>query len=208
MVVLRQTQGRQDRRGKSAHRRTRHVGPHRVTCFDSDASSRENAALASSAEHVLVAQPPRDIGNFELTDQDGRSFQFSQLHGQTVLVFFGFAHCPDVCQPILHKLKLLTSSSGHTRAPAPTVVMISVDGDRDTPAAMKAYLAPLSAGFIGLTGDPRTVRKIAARFSAVFFRLVRENCGRGFLSCSRIVSQAGIDTAYDRWRQRSAAVPR
>ena len=48
--------------------------------------------------------------------------------------------------------------------------MISVDGDRDSPAAMKAYLAQVSPRFMGLTGDPRTVRGIAAQFSAVFFK--------------------------------------
>ncbi len=60
----------------------------------------------------------------------------------------------------------------------PAVIMISVDGDRDTPAALKAYLAPLSKDFIGLTGDPRTVRGIAANFSAVFFKgLPADNSG-------------------------------
>jgi protein SCO1/2 len=48
--------------------------------------------------------------------------------------------------------------------------MISVDGERDAPAAMKAYLDALSADFIGLTGEPRTVRQIAEGFSAVFFK--------------------------------------
>ncbi len=57
--------------------------------------------------------------------------------------------------------------------------MISVDGDRDTPAVMKAYLAPLSPDFIGLTGDTRSVRKIAANFSAVFFKgLPADNSGQ------------------------------
>jgi protein SCO1/2 len=61
----------------------------------------------------------------------------------------------------------------------PAVIMISVDGDRDTPAALKAYLAPLSKDFIGLTGDPRTVRALAGNFSAVFFKgLPADNSGR------------------------------
>ena len=50
------------------------------------------------------------------------------------------------------------------------VVMISVDGERDTPAAMKSYLEPLSRDFIGLTGDPKATANIAAGFAAVFFK--------------------------------------
>ena len=50
------------------------------------------------------------------------------------------------------------------------VVMISVDGERDTPAAMQSFLATYSPDFIGLTGDPRLATTIAAQFSAVFFK--------------------------------------
>ncbi|MGH8203992.1 MAG: SCO family protein, partial [Steroidobacteraceae bacterium] len=32
------------------------------------------------------------------------------------------------------------------------------------------YLEPISPAFIGLTGDPRDVRRIAKGFSAVFFK--------------------------------------
>jgi hypothetical protein len=67
------------------------------------------------------------------------------------------------------KLKLLHDAGGGALR-AVRVVMISVDGERDTPAVMKKYLAPFSPDFIGLTGNPRTVADIAARFSAVAFK--------------------------------------
>ena len=35
---------------------------------------------------------------------------------------------------------------------------------------MQKYLEPFMPGFIGLTGDPRAVRDIAAQFRAVFFK--------------------------------------
>jgi protein SCO1/2 len=41
---------------------------------------------------------------------------------------------------------------------------------RDTPAALKSYLAPISRDFIGLTGDPKLTTRIAAQFSAIFFK--------------------------------------
>jgi len=130
---------------------------------------------------VLLTQPAREIGDFELTDQNGQPFHFRQLQGKTVLVFFGFTQCPDVCPLTLHKLKLLTASLERAQSPAPTVVMISVDGERDTPAAMKAYLEPFSDRFIGLTGDPLAIRKIAARFLAVFFKGLPAGESAGYL---------------------------
>jgi len=129
----------------------------------------QGGAASTASKEVLIAQSPQEMGDFELTDQDARPFKFSQLRGQTRLVFFGFTHCPDVCPTTLYSLKL--SDESRDRAlPRATVVLISVDGDRDSPAAMKSYLASFSPDFIGLTGDPRAVRDIAARFSAVFFK--------------------------------------
>lgn len=130
--------------------------------------SAESAALPA-AEGVVLAEPPRAVGDFELVSQDGRSVRFSSLRGAPLLVFFGFAHCPDVCPTTLHRLKMLKESgNGEFRDVA--VVMISVDGDRDTPAVLKSYLSNIASDFIGLTGEPRKVRDIAAQFPAVFFK--------------------------------------
>jgi len=48
--------------------------------------------------------------------------------------------------------------------------LISVDGERDSPAVMKKYLQQFSEVFIGLTGDPDDVRKIAKAFRASFYK--------------------------------------
>jgi protein SCO1/2 len=123
----------------------------------------------AAPSRVLEAKPPRAIPDFELTDQDGKAFRLSQLRGSPVLLFFGFAHCPDVCPLTLGQLQMIASSPDKAVREA-RVVMVSVDGDRDKPADLKRYLAPLSPDFVGLTGDPRRVRDIAAQFSAVFFK--------------------------------------
>lgn len=128
-----------------------------------------NPAVAVEAR-VTVAESATALGDFELTDQLGQAMRFSSLRGQLVLVFFGFTHCPSICPTAMGELRLLTDALRQGGAPVPKVVMISVDGERDTPAVMKAYLEPQSQEFIGLTGDPRRVRDIAARFSAVFFK--------------------------------------
>ena len=50
------------------------------------------------------------------------------------------------------------------------IVIISVDGERDTPAAMAEWLKPISKNFLGLTGSPAKVREIAREFSAAFYK--------------------------------------
>jgi len=131
-------------------------------------------------ERVAVAEPPVDLADFKLTDQNGKPLRFSDLRGQPVLVFFGFAHCPNVCPATLAVLKAAHASKDRAVRRA-RVVMISVDGERDTPAAMKAYLAPISKDFIGLTGDPKVVLEIARQFQAIFFRGPPTNAAGDYL---------------------------
>ena len=120
-------------------------------------------------DRVYVNPEPAPIADFTLTDQEGKPLAFSSLRGDPVLVFFGFTHCPSICPTTLARLRSLHAARDGALKSA-RVVLISVDGDRDTPERLKAYLAPLSADFIGLTGDPKATSKIAARFAAVFFK--------------------------------------
>ena len=132
------------------------------------AAAGERAALPA-LDRVYVNPAPAAVADFTLTDQSGKARSFSALKGEPVLVFFGFTHCPNVCPTALGRLKLLHESRNGTLKAA-RVVLISVDGERDTPARLKSYLAPLSADFIGLTGDPKVTAGIAAQFAAVFFK--------------------------------------
>lgn len=132
------------------------------------AAAGERAALPA-LERVYVNAAPVQVADFTLTDQAGKPRRFSSLKGEPVLVFFGFTHCPAVCPTALGRLKLLHESQGGALEAA-RIVLISVDGERDTPARLKSWLAPLPADFIGLTGDPKDTAEIAARFAAVFFK--------------------------------------
>ncbi len=134
------------------------------------------AQVSAAPSPILMAHPPKPINDFELLDTEGRPFRFSQLRNRLALVFFGFTRCPDVCPTTLVKLRALADSMAQ-QAPAVEVVMISVDGDRDSPAVMKAYLERVSPRFIGLTGNPNVVRGIAAQFPAVFFKELADRSG-------------------------------
>lgn len=123
----------------------------------------------ASLEGVTLAEPPRSITDFALTDQDGKAWSFSRLQGHPALLFFGFAHCPDICPATLFRLRQLQKAAPRELSSIP-VVMVSVDGERDTPAVLKTYLAGFSPRFIGVTGAPSLVTGIAARFPAVFFK--------------------------------------
>ncbi len=133
------------------------------------ADAVHRASPLPTLDRVTVVAAPKPVRDFTLTDQDGQPRALASLRGQPTLVYFGFTHCPDVCPAALTKLKLLHESNGGALRAA-HVVFVSVDGERDTPTVMKKYLKSFSPDFIGLTGNPRAVGDIAARFSAVAFK--------------------------------------
>jgi protein SCO1/2 len=149
-------------------------------------ASAGSVAALPPLDRVTVLPAPRPISDFELTDQTGRPRSLESLRGKPLLIFFGFTHCVDVCPAAMAKLKLLhESNKGELKSAR--VVMISVDGERDTPGVMKAYLGTFSPDFIGLTGDPSVVANIGARFSAVAFKGQPEkDGGYGYLHSKQI----------------------
>lgn len=134
------------------------------------------AAAAPAPERTLLAEPPRAIADFQLTDQSGKTTKLADFRGAPVLLFFGFTHCSTACPAALHQLRQLEREHGKALGKT-RIVIVSVDGERDTPSAMKTWLQPLSAKFIGLTGTPARVQNIAAQFSAAFYKVPGASAG-------------------------------
>jgi protein SCO1/2 len=118
---------------------------------------------------VMVLATSRTTGDLEMTDHLGARKRLSDLAGAPALVFFGFTHCPDACPATIQKLALLKAARAK-ELDGLRVVLISVDGERDTPQALKAFLARFSGDFVGLTAPAAQVRGLALGFSAPFFK--------------------------------------
>lgn len=149
---------------------SRPMADSRRTSFVAGAVAWLAACTALAApERTLLSEPPRVIADFTLTNSEGKAVRLSELRGAPVLVFFGFSHCPTVCPVALQELKQLQRQ--HAADLGPTrILVISVDGERDTPAALSSWLKPVSEKFLGLTGPAARVRDIAAQFTAAFYK--------------------------------------
>jgi protein SCO1/2 len=112
---------------------------------------------------------PRVVADFEMTDQHGKRHRLGDYTGSPVFVFFGFTHCPDACPTTLQKLAMLAKAEGKP-IQGIRVVLISVDGERDSPPVLKEFLARFSGDFVGLTAPPAEVRNLALSFAAPFFK--------------------------------------
>lgn len=95
-------------------------------------------------------------GPFHLEDQNGKPVSDEDMKGRPFLVFFGFAHCPDVCPTTLFEMSEVLRQLGPD-ADRVGALFITVDPERDTPAALKDYLSSFDPHLRGLTGDPAAV---------------------------------------------------
>jgi protein SCO1 len=95
-------------------------------------------------------------GPFHLEDQNGKTVSDQDMKGRPFLVFFGFTHCPDICPTSLFELSEVMKTLGKD-ADRTGVLFITVDPERDTPAALKDYLSNFDPHLRGLTGDPAAV---------------------------------------------------
>src|SRR5213592_3274565 len=107
-----------------------------------------------------VAQQIAAIGGpFKLTDQNGQTISDQDLKGHPFLVFFGFTHCPDVCPTTLFEVSEVLRRLGPD-ADKVNALFVTVDPERDTPAALKDYLASFDPHLRGLTGDADAIAGI------------------------------------------------
>jgi protein SCO1 len=119
--------------------------------------------LVSGRDPVPSAGAAAIGGPFSLVDQNGRTVTDKDLRGHPFLVFFGFTHCPDVCPTSLFEISEVLSKLGPD-AQKVSALFVTIDPERDTPAAMKDYLASFNPRLVGLTGDPAAIAAVAKEY--------------------------------------------
>ena len=106
-------------------------------------------------------------GPFTLADPAGRHVSLADFKGKLVLLYFGFATCPDVCPTDL----ALIGAALHSLGPASQEVQpifVTLDPVRDTPAVLRHYAAAFHPGFVALTGTEDEIRRVATDFKVYF----------------------------------------
>ena len=114
-------------------------------------------------------------GPFTLTASDGQPFPSSKLNGKPAALFFGFTHCPDVCPTTLARLAKLRRQLGQGDD-AFSIVFISVDPERDTPAEVGNYLKLFDTPVVGLTGSQAQLDRVKKQYG-IYSRKVAQPGG-------------------------------
>jgi protein SCO1/2 len=138
-------------------------------------------ALAAAATLMLGACSPdkpqfRSIDvtgadyarDFKLADHNGQQRTLADFRGKVVVIFFGFAQCPDVCPTAMAELaevkRLLGADAGKLQG-----LFVTLDPERDTPEVLKAYMGNFDPAFLALRPEAQELPDLAKHFK-IFYK--------------------------------------
>ncbi len=97
----------------------------------------------------------------------GRPVTARDFRGKTVLLYFGYTNCPDVCPATLYNVDKILRRLGPLAAQV-AVLFVTVDPDRDSAAALAQYVALFGPNITGLRGTADQLYSLARRYRVVF----------------------------------------
>jgi len=143
------------------------------SCGDNSATSTERPPLEGAAIG----------GEFELVDSMGQTVRAGDFDGEYLMVYFGYAYCPDVCPFDLQRMMQGYRQFAEEHPDLGTKVQpifITVDPERDTPEVVGEFTANFGDNLVGLTGTPEQIAEAARTFS-VYYAKNEESAGAGYL---------------------------
>jgi protein SCO1/2 len=125
-----------------------------AACSESTPKQSFNAVDLTGADYA------RD---FSLTDADGRRRTMADFKGKVVVLFFGYAQCPDVCPTTMTEMAQVRQQLGKD-GDRLQVVFVTVDPERDTASVMKAYTQAFDPGIVALIPTPEELAALSKDF--------------------------------------------
>ena len=133
-------------------------------------------------------------GPFTLTDSSGHKRSDSEFRGKLMIVYFGYTFCPDVCPADLMAITQALDELGPA-ASGIQPVFITVDPERDT-KVLGEYVRAFHRSFIGLTGSPEEIRKVANAYKAFYAKVPSAQSGEYAVDHTGVIYLMGRDGEY------------
>ena len=146
--------------------------------------------------------------DFEVNDHQGILRRKADYAGKTIVMFFGFTNCPDVCPTTLSTLSQVMQKLGLASKKI-QVFMVTVDPDRDTPQIMSKYVPAFDPRFIGLVPTRQQLDELIKKFKLVvqydkknaigFYSVMHTTAAYVFDARGRIRLHVSHETGVDDW---------
>ncbi len=128
----------------------------------------------SACHHDLSPQDVSVVGlvpdlAFSMTDvQTGKPVTAADFKGKTVLLYFGYTNCPDVCPTTLYSVDRILKTMPAAAVANIVLLFVTVDPDRDTAPVLAQYTSLFGPNIIGLRGTADQLYVLARRYRVVF----------------------------------------
>jgi protein SCO1/2 len=105
---------------------------------------------------------------FTMADADGGGIVGAESFlGRTVLLYFGYTDCPDVCPLTLGNIAKILDQLGPL-ASWVRVLFVTVDPNHDSLETLKAYTAQFAPQIVGLRGTPDQLAALARTYRIAY----------------------------------------
>jgi len=132
------------------------------------------AACSKPAPLPVLGQVP----GFTLTAESGQPFDRKSLDGKVWVADFIYTTCPGPCPRMSSLMRQVQKAS--VMIPGVQLVSFTVDPEHDTPAVLAAYLRHFDPSFLGITGDPGEIRRLAGSLGVGITRVTLPGGGYDF----------------------------
>jgi len=135
-------------------------------------------------------------GPFRLTDQNGQTRIDADFRGKLMLIYFGYAFCPDACPTALQAMTVALNRLGPA-ADQVVPIFITVDPERDTPEQLKRYAENFHSRLVALTGTADEVAAAAKAYRVYYAKQKTPDVTGGYLmDHTSIIYLMGRDGRY------------
>ncbi|MDQ5768548.1 SCO family protein [Thiothrix subterranea] len=117
-----------------------------------------------------AALPLPQGGDFTLQGVNG-AVNLRDFRGKTVVLYFGYTACPDICPTSMATLKAALGQLNAAELQQVQGLFVSVDPERDTLAHIQRYVGYFHHSLIGVSGEQAQLQEITRRYNA-FYRKV------------------------------------
>ena len=108
--------------------------------------------------HGVLLTRPYDVPTTKLEDTDGAGYSLGRSPEKPLtLVFFGYTHCPDICQIVMSTIASALNRLDAAEREQVDVVFVTTDPARDTGPVLRDYLDQFDPAYVGLTSDLDTI---------------------------------------------------
>ncbi|MFW2380330.1 MAG: SCO family protein [Acidimicrobiales bacterium] len=103
-----------------------------------------------------------------LTLSNGEPVDLATFDGELVLVYFGYANCPDICPTTLSTAAKAVESLDEDDQDRTQLLMVSVDPERDSLEYLGTYTSFFHPRFMGATGAVDDVDRVASQYGIFY----------------------------------------